>query len=74
VLGAWIEARGWEQVINRRSTTWKALPAEEREVMDAAAARRAALAAPTLIKRPVLVTGDTVEFGFKPARYAQLTG
>lgn len=73
VLGSWIGAQGWEQVINRRSATWKALPATERERMDAAGARRAALAAPTLIKRPVLVTGDTVEFGFDPARYAELT-
>lgn len=74
VLEAWIAAQGWEQVINRRSTTWKTLPAAEREAMDATGARRAALGAPTLVKRPVLATDDAVEFGFKPARYAELTG
>lgn len=74
VLEGWIAAQGWEQVINRRSATWKTLPAADREAMDSAAARRAALAAPTLVRRPVLVTGDAVEFGFKPARYAELTG
>lgn len=73
VLASWIETQGWERVINRRSTSWKALPAEEREAMDATRARQAALAAPTLIKRPVLVTGEAIEFGFTPARYAELT-
>lgn len=73
-LETWLEKQGWEQVINRRSTSWKALPAAERETMDTARAQCAALAAPTLIKRPVLVVGDAVEFGFKPARYAELTG
>jgi arsenate reductase-like glutaredoxin family protein len=42
--------------------------------MDATRARQASLAAPTLIKRPVLVTGEAIEFGFTPARYAELTG
>jgi len=29
---------------------------------------------PTLIKRPVLVTSDWIEVGFKPDRYQQLLG
>ena len=38
----WIEAEGWETVINRRSTSWKALPQEQRDRLDAASAAAAA--------------------------------
>ena len=73
-VAGWIDARGWETVVNRRSTSWKALDPELRETMDAGTAIAAILDAPTLVKRPVLVAGDTVEFGFTAARYAELLG
>jgi Spx/MgsR family transcriptional regulator len=72
LVGAWIATLGWEQVINRRSTSWKALDAQRRTTMDAGEATRAALEAPTLIRRPVLVGDDILEFGFSEQRYAEL--
>lgn len=74
LVAGWIDARGWETVINRRSTSWKALNPELREAMDARKAVAAILEAPTLVKRPVLVTDNVLEFGFAPARYAELLG
>ena len=68
----WIEAEGWETVINRRSTSWKALPQERRDSLDAASATAAALETPTLVKRPVLEHGDTLSFGFKADQYQAL--
>ena len=73
-VAGWIDAKGWETVVNRRSTSWKSLDPKLRETMDAQGAVPAILDAPTLVKRPVLVTADTLEFGFTPARYAELLG
>jgi len=72
LVGGWIERVGWEQVINRRSTSWKALDATRRAAMDAGDAKRAVLEAPTLIRRPVLVGDDLLEFGFSDERYTGL--
>ena len=72
LLEGWIAEAGWEQVINRRSTSWKALEPAERETMDAKGALRAAQAAPTLVKRPVLTGPGILEFGFAADRYAAL--
>ncbi len=71
---AWIEALGWEQVINKRSTSWKALSAEDRAGMDGISACRAALETPTLIKRPVLEGPGYLEVGFSAGRYTELLG
>lgn len=72
MLDEWLEAFGWEALLNRRSTTWRQLPAAEREALDAAQARRLMLQYPTLIKRPVLSLGGQWILGFTEARYATL--
>lgn len=71
-LKRWFGSREWDTVINRRSTSWKSLSAQDRETMDAKSAASAALAAPTLIKRPVLEGDGLLEFGFSESRYATL--
>jgi Spx/MgsR family transcriptional regulator len=71
-VNRWLESRDWDAVINRRSTSWKALTPKDRDAMDARSAALAALAAPTLIKRPVLEGDDLLEFGFNESRYATL--
>jgi arsenate reductase len=63
-LEDWLERFGWETVINRRGMSWRRLPAEDREAMDASLAREAALANPSLIKRPVVEHGGNTLIGF----------
>jgi len=63
-LDDWLERFGWETVINRRGMSWRRLPAGDREAMDRTRAREAALANPTLIKRPVVEHGGTILIGF----------
>jgi Spx/MgsR family transcriptional regulator len=72
LVDQWLEALGWEQVVNRRSSTWKQLDAAERESMDAIAARSAILAHPTLVKRPVLDTGTDLQIGFSEQQYRDI--
>ncbi|MCL7744826.1 ArsC family reductase [Guyparkeria hydrothermalis] len=63
-LDGWLDRFGWETVINRRGMSWRRLPAEEREAMNAGRAREAALANPSLIKRPVVESGEQILIGF----------
>ncbi|GAB4356086.1 MAG: ArsC family reductase [Kiloniellaceae bacterium] len=53
-LAQWLATAGWETLLNRRSTTWRDLPAAEKAGLDAAAAGRLLERHPTLIKRPVV--------------------
>jgi Spx/MgsR family transcriptional regulator len=73
-LDRWIAALGWERLVNRSSTTFRALPDARKAGLDAASARTLMLEEPTLIKRPVLDVDRTYEVGFKPERYATLLG
>ena len=68
----WLSQLGWETLVNRRSTSWKALAPEVREAMDDASALREILATPTLIKRPLLARNDELAVGFDGGRYAAL--
>lgn len=64
-LDRWIAAVGWEALLNRRGTTWRRLPAAEREGIDALRARMLMLREPTLIRRPVIEQDGTVRVGWK---------
>ncbi|MGB0466660.1 MAG: ArsC family reductase [Pontibacterium sp.] len=74
LLKGWIAELGWESLLNKRSTSWRQLPDEAKNNMDEAGAIAAMLENPTLIKRPVLDTGDVRTLGFKDATYASLLG
>ena len=70
----WLGEKGWETVLNRRSTSGRALAPELRDNMNNAQALEQCLATPTLIRRPVLVAYRILEFGFSADRYAALLG
>ena len=71
-VASWLADLGWESLVNRRSTSWKALTPEQRESMDDAAALEAIIEQPTLIKRPLLDTGHELHCGFAPDNYAKI--
>ena len=71
-LDAWIADLGWQNLINRRGTTWRQLPAAEREPLDAARARALMLTHPGLIKRPLLETRAVRHLGFSDLQYDRL--
>jgi len=74
LLDRWLAAVGDQVLVNRRGRTWRQLPAETRESADADALRTLLLEHPTLIKRPVVDTGNEVVVGFDTGRYATLFG
>ncbi len=71
-LQGWIAELGWENLVNRRSTSWKALDPAARAAMDAESAMTAILEQPTLIKRPLLDTGHERFTGFSSADYQKI--
>jgi arsenate reductase len=71
-LETWVAEHGWETVLNRAGTTFRALPDADRTDLNAGKAVALMLAQPSMIKRPVLDLGDRTMVGFKPERYAAL--
>ena len=71
---AWVQALGWESVLNKRSTTWKQLADNDKENLDAGRAVALMVAHPTLIKRPVFVGEGFVLQGFTDAVRDKLNG
>jgi Spx/MgsR family transcriptional regulator len=69
-LEAWSKAAGWEVLLNRSGTTFRALPEAARSDLTEAKAIDLMLAQPSMIKRPVLETGGGLLVGFKPDAYA----
>lgn len=69
-LAGWVDALGWETVLNRAGTSFRKLPEADRIDLDRGKAERLILANPTLVKRPVLETGGKVMVGFRPEIYA----
>jgi len=71
-LEAWIEAVGWEVLLNRAGTTFRKLSDEAKRNVDEPKAIRLMLEQPSMIKRPVLERGKTLLVGFSPEKYADL--
>lgn len=58
-LDAWVQALGWERLLNRSGTTWRKLDEAERaRVQDAGSASALMRAQPSVIRRPVVEWGD----------------
>jgi arsenate reductase len=69
-LATWIEAAGWEALLNRSGTTFRKLPDEDKTSLDAARAAALMLAQPSMIKRPVVEHPGGLLVGFAPERFA----
>ncbi|GAB4065932.1 ArsC family reductase [Ancylobacter sonchi] len=73
-LAGWVKELGWEVLLNRAGTTFRALPDADKQGLDAQKAMALMLAQPSMIKRPVLEAGGKLIVGFKPEIYASEFG
>jgi arsenate reductase (glutaredoxin) len=72
-LEAWCKQLGWELLLNKKSTTWRELPAAEQEkITTQAAAIKLMMTHTSIIKRPVLEYKNGILVGFKEGEYAAL--
>ncbi len=74
LLEGWAKRVGWEVLLNRAGTTFRALAEGEKTALTANKAIALMTAQPSMIKRPVLVSGGKILVGFKPENYAALFG
>jgi Spx/MgsR family transcriptional regulator len=65
-------ALGWEAMLNRRGTTWRALPDAVKQNIDRESALAAMLDNPALIKRPILARDNRYELGFSEELYEEV--
>ena len=58
-LESWVKTLGWENLLNRRGTTWRKLPQAVRDNIHK-------------IKRPVLDLGNSLHLGFSEETWTRL--
>jgi len=73
-LEAWSRDVGWETLLNRAGTTFRALPDKDKGDLSERKAIALMAAQPSMIKRPVLDVGGKLLVGFKPEQYEQAFG
>ena len=73
-LRRWVGTLGWETVLNRAGTTFRALPDADKADLDADKAVALMLAQPSMIKRPIVEGDGVLTAGFKPDIYSGLFG
>ena len=68
LLDRWLAELGWEELLNRKSTTWRGLSETDRQDLDLLKARELILSHPTLAKRPVIECNGGTVVGFNKAQ------
>lgn len=63
-LQSWIDALGWERLLNKAGTTFRKLPDTQKDGLDAVAAKALMLDQPAMIRRPVVEAVDGISVGF----------
>ncbi|WP_422137392.1 ArsC family reductase [Endozoicomonas sp. ALC020] len=71
-LQTWSNELGWEALLNRRGTTWRQLPEQQKASVDEASAIELMLEQPAIIRRPLLDTGSKRVLGFSDKQYQTL--
>ena len=70
LLAAWAERLDWQILLNTRGSTWRKLTPEQQADMNRDKALDLMSAQPSLIKRPILDTGNELLAGFDAQAYA----
>jgi arsenate reductase len=73
-LETWSRDVGWETLLNRAGTTFRALPDKDKNGLTKKKAIALMSAQPSMIRRPVLDVGGKLLVGFKPEQYEKAFG
>ena len=73
-LQSWIDALGWEALLNRSGTTWRKLPDAQKDGVDAARAKALMLEQVAMIRRPIVEWRGDVSVGFNAADWQTRLG
>lgn len=69
VLQSAIDAHGWDNVINKRGTTWRKLPDDIKEKTNKTNAIDLCIQNPSIIKRPLIVKDCEILLGYDMETY-----
>ena len=70
MLEKWLASAKFETILNKKSATWRKLPAEAQEKVSKLKSIDLLLEWPTMIKRPVLDIDGVIHVGFTKDKYA----
>ncbi|WP_372762482.1 ArsC family reductase [Pseudoalteromonas sp.] len=62
----------WQQLLNKRGTTYRALTAEQKQNLTKDSAISLLVEQPAMVKRPLLVVNGQYHLGFKAAQYDEI--
>ena len=71
-LSRWIDTLGWQDMLNRRGTTWRKIADADKASIDRESAIQIMLDNPAIIKRPLLAIDDHLHLGFSDSQYSDL--
>lgn len=71
-LKNWSAQLGWDSLINKKSQTWRGLTDQQKQLSNTADLIALVQEQPSLMKRPLLVQGDTLILGFDEKAYQHL--
>lgn len=74
LLRTWVAELGWEHLINKRGMMWRKLDPAVRDGLDEERAIAVMLETPSIIRRPLLETGNRRHLGFSEADYREIFG
>ncbi|RBW64095.1 ArsC family reductase [Vibrionales bacterium C3R12] len=63
---------GWENVLNKRGTTYRQLPQEQKDNLDSDNVISLLVEQPAMIKRPIIYVGKQYHVGFKADSYVSI--
>ncbi|MGR5318623.1 ArsC family reductase [Vibrio sp. DNB22_19_1] len=72
MVTAFCNTLGWEQVLNKRGTTYRQLTQEQKNTLNQENAIALLVENPAMIKRPILKVADQLHIGFKADQYATI--
>ncbi|WP_028670177.1 Spx/MgsR family RNA polymerase-binding regulatory protein [Saccharospirillum impatiens] len=72
LLRTWLTQLDWEQLVNKRGTTWRKLPQDLRDTLTEEGAIKQMIDNPSLIKRPLVDHDGTVSVGYDEPHFAHL--
>lgn len=72
LIQEFIHTFGWQQVVNKRGTTYRQLSAEVKDKLDETMALNLLLEQPAMIKRPILRLDNSLHLGFNADDYTTL--
>jgi Spx/MgsR family transcriptional regulator len=63
---------GWESMLNKRGTTFRKLPEDQKDAIDKQMALALMLEFPAMIKRPILLAKGNYYVGFNAQSYSEV--